>query len=542
MEVLDISSRYLEENFFVRLNRQNKTYKRVNFTNFNTLSWIRGIYNSNLFDTFERDVEINVLKDLTEGRGFIHWLNYKISKKALDESCNINYKDYYIKNLIYFNFINMLVEDIAMQCPVMENFDSRQELSDKEIKYLKRELENLDWVQTSIDIVKELELKGDSFYQIYYDDKEKKHKFTKLKSENMVDIIVEEDSTKYIYRNKRIVKSLDLEKSIFIRKEVEDIIIFTNGYYVEYLDVTNLDINSAQDKRIVYNTKEMGDMLPIIHIKGKEKREDSEFSKIPSVDYIDPNLDTNTVITDVRTSNRNAGSPRWVVINGELDMDKSVLDAGGLVHIDTPDRLKGFSSRNIPETNVKSFEITNSLSSLNKELVMYLDFLYRIVGLIPPTLQEKMSSSDSSKAIAQFRTKQEVKNKFYMTSIKKAFSEFFALMLKDMNKRSKRDNVFLQIPKILVTSSIYDNLLLVAQEMSLGISTLKDYLKEQGYSEKQIKGIMDNQREVLENNVIEKNTGTDSNTQDNDDLLKKSKIDKDDSTGVDNKLKQNKKG
>lgn len=540
--MLNISSRYLEENFFVRLNRDNRQYRKVNFTNFNTLNWIRGIYNNTLFDTFERDVEINVLKDLTEGRAFTHWLNYKISKKAIDENCNLDYKDYYQKNLIYFNFINMLVEDIAMQCPVMENFDPRQDLTDKEIKYLKEELENLDWVQTSIDIVKELELKGDSFYQIYYDSKEKKHKFTKLKSENMIDIIVDKDDIKYIYRNKRIVKSLDLEKSIYIRKDVEDIIIFTNGYYVEYLDVTNLDITSAESKNIVYNTKEMGDMLPIIHIRGKEKRDDSEFSKIPSVDYIDPNLDTNTVITDVRTSNRNAGSPRYVVINGELDLDKSVLDAGGLIHIDTPDRLKEFSSKNLPETNVKSFEITNSLASLNKELVMYLDFLYRIVGLIPPTLQEKMSSSDSSKAIAQFRTKQEVKNKFYMTSIKKAFSEFFALILKDLNKKSKKEKVFLQIPKILVTSSIYDNLLLVAQEMSLGISTLKDYLKEQGYSEKQIKDIMDNQKEVLENSVIEKNTenNTKSNT---DDVLKNSKVDKDDSTKVDNKMKKsNKKG
>ena len=545
--MLKISSRYLEENFFVKLNRQNKQYRKINFTNFNTLSWIRGIYNSNLFDTFERDVEINVLRDLTEGRAFPHWINYKISKKAIDDNCNLDFKDYYRKNLIYFNFINMLVEDIAMQCPVMENFDPRQELTDKEIKYLKGELEDLDWVQTSIDIVKELELKGDSFYQIYYDEEDKKHKFTKLKSENMVDIIVEEEDTKYIYRNRRVVKSLDLEKSIYIRRDVEDIIIFTNGYYVEYLDVMNLDITSAKSKNIVYNTKEMGNMLPIIHIRGKDKREDSEFSKIPSVDYIDPNLDTNTVITDVRTSNRNAGSPRYVVINGELDLEKSVLDAGGLIHIDTPDRLKEFSSKNLPETNVKSFEITNSLSSLNKELVMYLDFLYRIVGLIPPTLQEKMSSSDSSKAIAQFRTKQEVKNKFYMTSIKKAFSEFFALMLKDMNKRSKRDKVFLQIPKILVTSSIYDNLLLVAQEMSLGISTLKDYLKEQGYSEKQIDEIMKNQKEVLENNVIGKNTESDTTQNNNsksktDDILKNSKIDKDDSTKVDNKMKQNKKG
>lgn len=536
-----ISSRYLEENFFVRLNRNDKQYRKINFTNFNTLSWIRGIYNNNLFDTFERDVEINVLKDLTEGRAFPHWLNYKISKKAIDEKCNLDYRDYYRKNLVYFNFINMLVEDIAMQCPVMENFDSRQELNDKEIKYLKEELENLDWVQTSIDIVKELELKGDSFYQIYYDSSEKKHKFTKLKSENMVDIIIDKEDVKYIYRNKRVVKALDLEKSTYIRKDVEDIIIFTNGYYVEYLDVTNLDITSAESKNIVYNTKEMGNMLPIIHIKGKEKREDSEFSKIPSVDYIDSNLDTNTVITDVRTSNRNAGSPRYVVINGDLDLEKSVLDAGGLIHIDTPDRLKEFSSKNLPETNVKSFEITNSLSSLNKELTMYLDFLYRIVGLIPPTLQEKMSSSDSSKAIAQFRTKQEVKNKFYMTSIKKAFSEFFALILKDFNKRSKKNKVFLQIPKILVTSSIYDNLLLVAQEMSLGISTLKDYLKEQGYSEKQIKNIMDNQKEVLENNIVKKDLKEEikNNT---DDILKNSKIDENDNTKVDNRMKQNKKG
>ena len=67
----------------MRLNRDNRQYRKVNFTNFNTLNWIRGIYNNTLFDTFERDVEINVLRDLTEGRAFTHWLNYKISKKAI---------------------------------------------------------------------------------------------------------------------------------------------------------------------------------------------------------------------------------------------------------------------------------------------------------------------------------------------------------------------------------------------------------------------------------------------------------------------------
>lgn len=524
--------------------RYDKIHKQRTFTfsNYKSLGWVAGLKNNGIFDTIDRDIEINVIKDLIEGRAFEHWFRYKVSKKAQND-CNLDYKDQYQKAFIYVNFIKMLVEDIAMQCPVMDNFDPKQELKDKEIKYLKEELEDIDWISVSIDIIKELELKGDCFYQIYYDETLKKHRFVKLKSEDMIDIIIDGDTTKYIYRNKRVEKSLDIEKSIYTRKEVEDLIIFTNGYYVEYLDVTGLDINSSKEKRVVTNTKEMGNMLPIIHISGKYKREDSEFSEIPSVDYIDPTFDTNTVITDIRSSNRNAGSPRWVVINGNLDLDRSVLDAGGIIHIDTPDSLKNFHSSYLPETNVKSFEITNSLSSLSKELIFYLDFLYRIVGLIPPTLQEKMSGSDSSKVLAQFRTKQEVKNKYYMSSIKKGFCEFFALLLKDLDKRSKRDKIFLQIPKILVTSSVYDNLLLVAQEIGLGLTTMKDYLKEQGFSEKQIEEIMNNQKDILENSTVEtvsNSTSTQTVSSNDTDIIdENSTVDtKLDNSGVDNRFKK----
>lgn len=538
-----MSSRYLEENFLLPISNSNKYRRsqRVNLVGFNNLSWVTKLNSNGMFNNINRDIEINVIDDLISGRSFEHWFKYKITKKAQD-NCDIDYKDNFKKAFVYINFIKTLVEDIAMQCPVMDNFDPKQELSDKEIKYLKEELDDIDWISVSIDTIKELELKGDCFYQIYYDEELKKHRFIKLKTENMLDIIVEDDSIKYIYKNVRTVKTLDIEKSIYTRKEVEDLIIFTNGYYIEYLDVTDLDIKSAKNKNIVMNTKEMGNMLPIIHISGKYKREDSEFSEIPSVDYIDPTLDTNTIITDIRSSNRNAGSPRWVVINGDLDLDRSVLDPGGIVHIETPEKLKGFHSRLLPETNVKSFEITNSLSSLNKELIFYMDFLYRIVGLIPPTLQEKMSSSDSSKAIAQFRTKQEVKNKYYMTSIKKGFANFFGLLLKDNNKRSKKDKVFLQIPKILVTANVYDNLLLVAQEIGLGLTTMQDYLKEQGYSEKQIKDIMNNQKEVLENSQINKENTDVKKIENNNNNSKENttaKIDtKNQSSGVDNRFKK----
>ena len=150
-----------------------------------------------------------------------------------------------------------------------------------------------------------------------------------------------------------------------------------------------------------------------------------------------------------------------------------------------------------------------------------------------------MSGSDSSKAIAQFRTKQEVKNKYYMSSIKKGFCEFFALLLKDFNKKSKREKVFLQIPKILVTSNVYDNLLLVAQEIGLGLTTMKDYLKTQGYSEKQIEEIMENQKEVLENSQIETETTNNTTTEiekiEKEDTKVETKLD---NSGVDNRFKK----
>ena len=143
-----------------------------------------------------------------------------------------------------------------------------------------------------------------------------------------------------------------------------------------------------------------------------------------------------------------------------------------------------------------------------------------------------MGSSDSSKVIAQFRTKQEVKNKFYMTSIRKSFSEFFGLLLKDSNKRSKLEKVFLQIPKILVTSSPYDNLSLLAQEMGLGLTTMQNYMKEQGYTEEQIQEILNNKKELLE--IMETNSTETMEVVENNLETEVS----DNTTGLDNKFKQ----
>lgn len=506
---------------------------------FKDIKWVKELTN-NFYNSNERIIEMNVVNDLIEGRVFEHWFNFLISNKV--KECDLDYEDYFKKSLIYLNLMNTLVDDISTQCPVMYSFDSKQDLTDKEIKYLIDELDDLEWTQLSMDIVRDLETKGDVFFQIYYDDVLKKHRIIKLESKNMLDIIVNDNEpTKYVYKNKRLVKSLNIENGIYTHKYVNDLIIFTEGYYVIYYDVTNLDINTSKENKVVVNTKEMGKIIPLIHIKGKKRRKDTEFSLIPCVDYIDSLFYISTIITDIRSSNRSAGSPRTVVLNGELDLDRSVLDAGGIIHINTPDRIKNFSSSYLPETNVKYFEITNSLASLNKELAFHIDYLYNVVGLIPLSLREKMSTSDSSKAISQFRSKQEVKNKYYLSSIRKGFAEYFAILLKDGFKRGKkRDKVLLQIPEMLVISSIYDSLLLVAQKLNLGITTLQEHLREQGYTDEQIDKLIKEKVELMHkldisNSNIKNNQNNDVYEEVDTENINKNK---DSDLGVDNRLKK----
>lgn len=514
------------------INRNNYTWNRRNFV------WINDLSFSKIYNVTKKEIEIYVIKDFLEGRVFEHWFKFMVSKKA--QECDfLDLKDYYMKSLVYLNLMNTLVEDIATMCPIMENFDNRQNLSDKEIAYLKEEMENIDWHSVSIDIVKELETKGDVFYQIYYDKKLKKHRFLKLKSENMLDIIPATDTEPmyYIYRDRQIKRTL--ENDVIKDKYTDNIIIFTEGYYKIFYDVTSLDITGAKNE-VVFNTKEMGDMIPLIHVKGKTKREDSEFSKIPCVDYIDSILYISTQYTDLRTSNRNAGMPRIVAINAQLDRENSVLDAGGIISFYTPKEVINTSSRFLPESNVKSFEITNSLSSVKQEKDDHIDTLYRIVGLIPPSIQAKMSTSDSSKAIAQFRIKQEVKNKHYLKAIRNSFSEFFSLLLMDKFKnKKKRDKIYLQIPDILVTSGVYDELLLTAQKINLGLTNIKNHLKDNGYSDESINELLKNSREVMENNIIEKPNTTDNKIETEIKVEDESNL-ADNSSGVDNRLKKSK--
>ena len=194
--------------------------------------------------------------------------------------------------------------------------------------------------------------------------------------------------------------------------------------------------------------------------------------------------------------------------------------------------LKNYTTAVQPEIMIKSIEITNSLSSLKQELEYVSDWLHRAVGLIPPTLQVRMSSSDSSKAIAQFRIKQEVKNKKYMQNVRDSFSSFFMLKLKENFKKVKVENVYLEIPKLLTTTSAFDKNLLIAQEMGMGMTTINNELQKQGLNEQEIKKHLENVTNEVYQASGKDVSVTQSVSQDNNNLSST------EVTQVDNKVKQ----
>ena len=143
-----------------------------------------------------------------------------------------------------------------------------------------------------------------------------------------------------------------------------------------------------------------------------------------------------------------------------------------------------------------------------------------------------MSSSDSSKAIAQFRIKQEVKNKKYMQNVRDSFSSFFMLKLKENFKKVKVENGYLEIPKLSTTTSAFDKNLLIAQEMGMGMTTINNELQKQGLNEQEIKKHLENVTNEVYQASGKDVSVTQSVSQDNNNLSST------EVTQVDNKVKQ----
>ena len=113
--------------------------------------------------------------------------------------------------------------------------------------------------------------------------------------------------------------------------------------------------------------------------------------------------------------------------------------------------------------------------------------------MIREGLEEKLSSSGSSRTVSQLRLGIEQKNKKYYNNIAKAFEQYFYVVLNENGLWNKKDAkpVTFEIPKVLVNNSMFDELLLTTQLRALGLSTLTEELISKGFSKKEIEERME---------------------------------------------------
>ena len=434
---------------------------------------------------------------------FNWWEKFFISKNS--EGCIQESRDTYKKQLVYLSYMSTLIETIVLMCPYPHIFDRTNNLTPEQALYLKNELKKLNWRNLFSQIIESLETEGDKFFQICFDEDLKEFYLLSLETKDMEKIVLDENNRfpeYYLYNRKRTITDFDKSVGFFNNRTVTDKFVFTKGGYIFYDGQTP----PTEESAVFYKNHEvLGDsIIPIIHVKSlSEKRDKSGFSNIPAVSYLDVMMVLMSTDTDRRLNNRLAGFPRTFVIDGVIDFERSSLDAGGVIYVKTDESAnEGRFDSKVIQAQVKHLEITNGMASLNNERNDILDILYNIVGIMRPRLEERMGASDSSKAIAQFRIKHEAKNRKYLENTIEAFAVFFGILLRykfglELNDSTKK--IYLEVPDIVVNSSIFDELTLETQRLSIGMTSIANELRRQGLTKEQI----DKHMEEITNEVFQ---------------------------------------
>jgi len=429
-----------------------------------------------------RHQEIETIEKLRRGESF----------EAFKEKSIINSKvelsDEDLKKIfISYNFMDSVIKKIVSYCPNLYNTKTR---NDKKRRLIKNALDEIDWHGILDETYDGLEAYGDMFYEIYFKNKEDLTPRLKvLKSKGMHRALLNSynEYRYYIYKETVVDEEPSFSDAGVVRNSIrERIVVFEKGRKIIYdpqLD-NNGNITVDDDNNIIYNydtienRESYKDTFPLIHIKGKKKQSE-EFSEIPASFYIDDCLTLDGMTSDFRQINRLLGFPLITVIDGEIAPD-SKRTPGGFIGIET-----GESSDF--QAQVKDIQIRNNLESNFREFTILRDMLFDKVGLISPTLREKLNV-DSSRVVQQLNLPSENKIELYVDNIIKGMMPWFEILLKENNLYSERTDKGLSFvkPTFIIKSSPFDELLYENSVEATGKKSIKESSIEKMDSDSEI--------------------------------------------------------
>lgn len=434
---------------------------------------------------------INVIQDMLNGYEAYHAKErWKLSTSQIPD------EDWF-KMFISFEYMKKVINELKILAPMMDSFTTNKV---KQVKVLKKMLKTVQWNQLLYEIYETLETKGDFFAYWNEGDDNKVNgipNLVVLDSENMEDIELDpytKQPIKYIYKDWVEEKVIDEKTGTVSYINGRDrTIIFAKGY-IRINDTFKFE----KGYEIFYNKNEYSDMIRLIHIPSFKKKNEI-FSEIPAQQYIDPCLLLDKIDTNRHTINDHLGFPFPFIVGGYVNADKSFLVPGGQAVVEPEDWLKNASTPIKPD--IVKMEINNDLKSIVDEKLDAVSDLYKKACLIREALEEKLSSSDSSRNISQMRLGIEQKNKKYYTNIAESqgMRDYIKVVLMENGvwNKTDEDNITFEVPTILINNSVFDELLMKAQLRALGESTLEDELIAKGKNESEIKAHKDKVNEEL---------------------------------------------
>jgi len=447
-----------------------------------------------LFDS-EEDVRISTIgtiEKLISGESFQLFKDKFILEENLKkEDGKILVTDEELKKLyITYNFTHSVIKKIIAYCPNLRKVKVRD---NKKRKLIKKALNEIAWDSIENENYHNLEEKGDSFFEIYFNDfNDKIPKLRVLNSKNMKRAILDDKNryTQYVYKEGVEDSYADIATGNVNNKgQRERIIIFEKGRKIifdqKFDDKNNLKKDSKGNQEyetdIIENRESYRNDFPIIHIPGY-KKQSSEFSEIPAEQYIDPALVLDQITTDIRQINRSLGFPLIMIVDGEPVANARRTVAG----------IFGVKSNTIDTSNkqaqVKDVQISNDLNSIFKEFEIARNNLFDKVGLISPALLEKLNV-DSSRVVQQLNLPSENKIELYVDNIIKYMQPWFKILLKENKLYDEKtdENLSFSKPKFIIKSSPFDELLYEQSEIKSTKKSRNEIYIENGDSDEDIK-------------------------------------------------------
>ena len=453
-------------------------------------------YNTDNYD-YRRNT-IKAISSLRDGNGFeLYYKRFIVGTSKKQKKAGGFTKEDFRKFYLSENYMESVIGKFVSYMPKLT---FKTNIDPKLNTLIKKSLKDIKWESTIYDAICDtMESKGDVYLAIYFDNEEDKlPKLKHLKSENMVDIIVDEHGVPiaYVYEEDSVRKKIDPSNGeVIISDTIKTRFVFSSGKIIKYSD--------GEIPKTIINNECLKDDIPLIHIQA-DKKEGQVFSSIPSKAYIEDVLHLDKCTTLISQTLEYQGFGLKYIIDGELNKGSRPVPGGHMgVSTDQKTKMRGMQAK------VNDFQINNELKANFNEKEGAKSALYEKARLIAPDTEKIVGKTDSGKVFQHFRLPLQTKVRKYRDSIIDGMTIWFkALFISNGIDYEPLDGFTFYKDLYIIETSADEKTLNQQLELSNKTKTVKIIKEENGSSPDEIKEVLGEIEKEKEELRDEKNDTT----------------------------------